>query len=1131
MKQPCHFHATSKGAALVVTLSILVIVTMFVLSYMAVVQFDRRSASLTAATTRAELLARSTGNLVLGDLVGEIVAGSTNIGTTNNVSYRATSNETMLPQRILAGESMKSDTNFDRLFKQSIPTNAYAGAAYSEPGPKRTSEVGTWEPASNGRILSPGRWNQPQLLTGSGFTTTSELPHWMYFTRQETSDPGQLNPTEWTADLADPQSKNFVIGRAAFNVYEIGGCLDINVAGQSVGITRQELLSSLAGAALGKIPGVTDGSALVNWRNAATATDADTYRSYATSDGPREGFLKTPDGDRRFLGRQDLIAFAESNSSGGLTAGALPYLTHFSRGIKRPAHQSTPVTTVLAGYPARPTGISTPPLTAVYPDTATIRLLDGGTAEVRKNTPVALRKFPLRLLSLVRSDATAAKSDSDPIYRAFGIYRESAAQPWIYDHGDPQRILTLSQIAAEKREPDFFEMLQAAINSGSLGVAAQGDSATTYNNYSSLGKEQDMNYYRQVLQIGANLVDQYDEDDFPTEIAMQSGTATASVYGVENLPYLSEIFSAVYRPVALPRTKVRGYLQFELWNPHQNALQAGNQELRVALTGGSLRLNASARTSDGSFASDYPAGFAPAAAGVFGTGSNFSLTPKTLTFQNGSGLAEPRLLGTPNDGPPKTHPVTNTNPVESVVVETTPTTPLQTTAYDVRFAGIVFDDLELPDDAVDGIADKYAYKSYTDSQGQPPIDAPTCYNFVATPPSSLAVELQINTPHGWKTYQTVRGIRELGDFPALYRKDQGLSFTRLRQYPTSEPGKPIWIGLASNRSVDPRVSRFSWESADSPNPSASQRPTIGAVSNPQGGQALNGPGWTNTGVSGRFRYAHLAANSPDAISPYGGTLSGVGPYYQHPDGILRRADGEERSTVGGIALSDADRVYPLVESRYTSANSAGADRPLILNRPFESVGEMGYAFRDEPWKTLDLWTSESGDSGILDFFTMETTDLDDHLQPLVAGVVNPNTLSIPAIEALLSGVIRSERDSKPLSDSEVSAIAVALREKITEKPLISEAALTTLIDGSALPESGIFRKSEKESVIRALSDISETNVWNVMIDVIAQTGKFPPSASSLRDFVVQGEARVWVFAAIDRRTGEILDITVEQVTK
>jgi len=1131
MRRSSLFLPVTKGAALVVTLGVLVIVTVFVLAYMAVVQFDRQSASLAAASTRAELLARSTGNLVLKDLLGEIQAGSTNIGTITNVSYLPTTNTTMLPQRILAAMSMATSTNFDRLYKQSLPTNAYAGAAYSGPGPRRASDVGTWEPARNGRILSAVRWNQPRLLPGTGFAATNELPRWVYFTRQETSDPAGLNPTVWTAELADPLSTNWVIGRAAYNVYEIGGCLDINVAGRRSDNTRQELLSSLAGAALNKIPGVTDGSLVVNWRNAATAGTAGAYRTYATSNGLRDGFLKMPAGDRRFLGRQDLISFAENYGAGGLAPEALPFLTHFSRGIRRPTHQSTPVTTVLAGYPARPNEISDPPLAAVYSATTTVRLLDGADVTAPENTPVAFRRFPLRLLGLLTSDATALKDASDPIYRAFGIHRASPASPWIYDHGDPERILTLSQVAAEQREPDFFEMLQAAINSGSLGVAAQGDSVATYNSYSALGKEQDMNFYRHVLQIGANVIDQYDEDDFPTEIAMQTGAATASVYGVENLPYLSEIFSAVYRPAALPRTKVRGYLQFELWNPHQNAITAGSQELRVALTGGSMRLSASARTLDGSFAADYPAGFAPATAGVFGTGSNFTLTPLTLAFQNGPGLAEPRLLGTPDDGPPKTHPVLDTNAPESVVVETTPITPEQTTAYNVRFVGLVFDDLELPDDFVDGIADGYAYKSHTDSLGQPPNVAPTCYNFVASLPSSLTVELQINTPDGWKTYQVVRNIRELGDFSALYRKDLGLSFTRLRQFPTSEPGKPIWVGLTSNRAVDPRVSRFSWENADSPNPSASQRSTVAGVYNPVGGQALNGPGWTNPGVSGRFRYAHLAANTPDAVSPYGGTISGVGPYYQHPDGILRRADGEERSTVGGVGLSDAQRVYPLVENRYASAASAGADRPLILNRPFESVGEMGYAFRDEPWRTLDLWTAESGDSGLLDFFTMETTGLDERLRPLVAGVLNPNTAAVPVLEAILSGAIRSERDSTPLSDSEVSAIASALRSDAVASPLTSTAELAKLVDGSALPGSGIFRKTEKESVIRVLSDVAEADAWNVLIDVIAQAGRFPPSATGLRDFVVQAEARVWIAAALDRKTGEIIEISTELVTK
>ena len=50
-----------------------------------------------------------------------------------------------------------------------------------------------------------------------------------------------------------------------------------------------------------------------------------------------------------------------------------------------------------------------------------------------------------------------------------------------------------------------------------------------------------------------------------------------------------------------------------------------------------------------------------------------------------------------------------------------------------------------------------------------------------------------------------------------------------------------------------------------------------------------------------------------------------------------------------------------------------------------------------------------------------------------------------------------------------------------------------------------------------------------MIDVVAQTGRFPSNAKTAADFAVEGEQRYWVHVAIDRYTGKILDRQIEEV--
>ena len=62
-------------------------------------------------------------------------------------------------------------------------------------------------------------------------------------------------------------------------------------------------------------------------------------------------------------------------------------------------------------------------------------------------------------------------------------------------------------------------------------------------------------------------------------------------------------------------------------------------------------------------------------------------------------------------------------------------------------------------------------------------------------------------------------------------------------------------------------------------------------------------------------------------------------------------------------------------------------------------------------------------------------------------------------------------------------------------------------------------------------DNGQTRVWNLLIDVIAQTGRYPASATALSQFEVDGEKRIWLHVAIDRYTGQILDKQVEVVAQ
>ena len=83
------------------------------------------------------------------------------------------------------------------------------------------------------------------------------------------------------------------------------------------------------------------------------------------------------------------------------------------------------------------------------------------------------------------------------------------------------------------------------------------------------------------------------------------------------------------------------------------------------------------------------------------------------------------------------------------------------------------------------------------------------------------------------------------------------------------------------------------------------------------------------------------------------------------------------------------------------------------------MAELGYVFRDLPWKTLDLFTEKTADAGLLDVFSI--TD-----EPaMTAGRVNLNTQQAPVLQSILAGTIWDEISSSTVTMSGVSAQSAA----------------------------------------------------------------------------------------------------------
>jgi len=69
-------------------------------------------------------------------------------------------------------------------------------------------------------------------------------------------------------------------------------------------------------------------------------------------------------------------------------------------------------------------------------------------------------------------------------------------------------------------------------------------------------------------------------------------------------------------------------------------------------------------------------------------------------------------------------------------------------------------------------------------------------------------------------------------------------------------------------------------------------------------------------------------------------------------------------------------------------------------------------------------------------------------------------------------------------------------------------------------------KSRREAAARALAESAQVNTWNLMVDLVAQSGRMVQG-----QFLVEGEKQVWEHVAMDRFTGKIVDELREDVMK
>ena len=206
-----------------------------------------------------------------------------------------------------------------------------------------------------------------------------------------------------------------------------------------------------------------------------------------------------------------------------------------------------------------------------------------------------------------------------------------------------------------------------------------------------------------------------------------------------------------------------------------------------------------------------------------------------------------------------------------------------------------------------------------------------------------------------------------------------------------------------------------------------------------------------------------------------------------------------------------------------------------MNRPFRSVGELGYVFRDQPWKSIDFFSANSADAALMDIFSVNEEPA------VVAGKVNLNTQNPAVLQAVIAGGSREESNSSNVIDPTAAlAIAKALIVNTSDTsgavntgPLCSPGEIASRLATVMPPTSNADQaiKTRREVVARALAGSGQTRTWNFLVDMVAQSGRFTPNSTTAAQFLVEGEKRYWLHVAIDRATGQVIDQQLEPVVE
>jgi hypothetical protein len=1328
------FRQRSRGAALVIVLAFIVMLLTLLMAYFSKGTLQNQIASSSSNLVKEQLLAQSAIDTVISGLKQEIEEGSTNIPVYTNASGQITSiyppkNQSSLLPAVSGFTTNEQLVNLLKITK--------SGGTMSRAAPAPSTEK-----SLNGRSVTLDRWNKPLLLPSTA-AGTFPAPDWVLVAR-DGSSPTTFS-ANMRSSLTNPTS---ILGRYAYTLYNVGGLLDANVAGYPSSLANSSARSLLpiykGGTYFADLKqiGMTISQIdqLVGWRNYATAQASGTYPSYgfqptgptnyaATVVSTTNGFMRVSTNavpgpsstatvtDRHFTGRQQLLEFLK-----GINASQYAmYLTSFSRSLDQPSYAPNPNRPRIVGDASQGGNSGFEKDDLINPSFLTIRAKgtftrnDGTIAQ--PGEPLVRKRFALNRLAwltykgpsagrnLGGGSATSQDPDADiyALQHDYGMPESWLKQGdasriqnyfglswggnyWTYSpkSGGGTSILTLSEVADQGREPNFVELLKAAILAGSVGKDWPNDPSDDNPIASGQGKNRYTSLDCSIMQIAANIIAQSTCDGFPPRIKFGS----YDFYGVKNLPFLYRTRTAPLltkddpqalagggatslmisnAPASAGVGEVTVIQEPEIWNPN-----AWNTNDTTGFGMGNPRptnFQLVAKPQSATVITPY-------SGSVAGTASMNAPVSSTLTFDvpattNGAGLfREPTLLLLKNI-PTGSH-LNGTGNAVLPGVYGTPFSYILTTSSNVFPNGFGFSmNSSLPQ--INQFLGIYIGKADASWQSDSNVLAADRYQF--TPSGSGFVEYSLQCQNGsdWIPYDRKLGsVWGNAGIKTLYLQWLAGPFsTYIDTIPyqtvatTSAPKQSLGSyqdfmipGYNSQSVFDPRTARFGFQQNNSDgslyanntapprvlwqlapglrwgsphqNVTETERPNlhtgyriINGANNLTSYPPQSSAGWSwgvGTVRGNTFTLAHglFAQNivnvlddglTTDGEYRFGYESSGIeyvenkSQYFADPDGVVRRGmaghvqtGSTPATTTVGIPLAtavsyDSSGVATPITAPTSSAPTTNSDmvfmgnphyngtpdfrpslpgtgalysRPVILNRPFRTVGELAYTFSDTPWRNLDLSSPESGCAALLDVFCIQDTT--DH-NGLVAGKVDLNTPHQSVINAVLSGSYidtygnASYATMTPTLAGQLTTLFMARTRNLsvsTMGPLRNLSELVgkqvrgndfpTPIDGTSPNNFAGFSSDLdtlysnnvtdeylnnisrfREAPIRALAAAGQTRFWNLMLDLVVQTGRYPQSATSLNRFMVEGEAHYWVHIAIDRLTGQVIDKQIEVV--